>query len=92
MTKQPCDIAAYYTAEQIQAKITSLDNAYDKAAESLRDTFGDTQATQTVQRQSLKSLGDEIAVWIKAYNLLTGADCSTAQLLAVKYNPAVPRI
>ena len=92
MNLQPCDIAAFYTASQIQSIITSITSSIDNARESMRDTFGDTQATQTVQRQSLKMLYDELAIYIKAYNLLSDADCSYTQLIAAKYNPAVSRI
>lgn len=89
---QPCDLANYYTTAQLVAKITAIDEAHTAALASMQDTFGDTQATQTVKRQAVEKLNQELAVYIKAYNLKTGSDCSTAQLIAAKYNSSVPRI
>lgn len=91
MNLQPCDIASFYTAEEIRNKITTIDTAIDAARESMRDSLGDTQANQTVQRQSIDKLNQEKAVYIKAYNLVAGSDCAYATLTAAKYNPAVPR-
>jgi len=92
MILQPCDLAAFYTVAQLLEKITAIETAITSAQQSMQDTFGDTQATQTVKRQSLEKLRDELAVYIKAYNLKTGSDCSTADLIAAKYNPSLPRI
>ena len=89
---QPSDIADYYTLSQIAAHIADLDSAISNARQSARDKFGDSQASQEVERQRLKDLMSEKAVYIKAYNLKAGNDSAYAIISPMDYNPSVPKI
>lgn len=92
MTLQPCDIAAIYTADEILAEIAEIKNAIKTARESISDEFSDTQASQKVKRSGVATLNKDLAVHIKAYNLLTGKGCSTIKLTSANYTPSEPRI
>ena len=92
MSLQAQEIADNFTLIQIEARITSLLTAIDNAEQSLSDSFSDTQASQTVKRQTLDKLNDSLSLWLKAKSILTGATSSTAELIAGKYNPSLGRI
>jgi hypothetical protein len=92
MSLQPNDIANYFTAEQIQAEITSIQSAISNARQSMSDSFGDTQASQTVKRQAIDKLNSELAIYIRAYQIVSDNESASAELTAAKYNPSWPRI
>lgn len=89
---QPQDIAACFTLTQIEDRITKALIAIENAEQSKKDSFNDTQANQEVIRQNITELNNNLSVWIKAKNILTGSDTSTAELIAGNYNPALPRL
>jgi len=82
---QPVDIAAAYTLVQIETRIAEITTAIDLASSSKSDQFNDMQASQKVERQNITELNNLLAVWIKAKNLKTGADSSTADIIAAEY-------
>ena len=92
MQLQPSDIADSYTLAEIEIEITAIKTAISNARDSLSDKFADGQADQQVRRQSLDTLRQELAIYLKAKNILTGATSSTAELLSGDYNPSHPRI
>ena len=92
MQLQPADIAALYTISEIDTEITAIKSSITVARQSMRDKFGDGQAQQEVQRPMLESLYKELALWIKARNILSGEDSSAAEFININYNPSVPRI
>jgi hypothetical protein len=92
MSLQATDIANYFTADQIQTEITSIQSAISNARQSMSDSFGDTQASQTVKRQALDRLNNELAVYIRAYQIVSNNESASAELIAAKYNPSWPRI
>lgn len=92
LSLQPSDIANFYTSAQITAKITEIETAISNARASMSDSFSDTQASQTVRRQTLDMLNTELSIYLQAYQISTGSDYATATLTAAKYNPALPRI
>ena len=92
MTLQPADIAENFTLEQIDARITSILSAISNAEASALDSFNDTQAQQTVKRQSIADLNESLAVWIKAKSIKTGSTSTAAELTAANYRPSVARI
>jgi hypothetical protein len=92
LTLQPQDIADNFTLVQIEARITAIMTAIANAEQSVSDSFQDTQASQTVRRQTLENLNNTLAVWLKAKSILTGATSSTAEILAGKYNPSWPKL
>ena len=89
---QPSDIANFFTAAQITARITAITTAIEAAEQSISDSFSDTQAQQTVRRQALDKLNDELAIYLRAYQIATGSDSAFVDLIAAKFNPALPRI
>lgn len=92
MTLQPADIANYMTSAQIQTQITSILSAIENARQSVSDSFQDTQASQTVKRQSLNTLNAELAIYIRAYQIASGNDSAYVELITANYNPSVPRL
>lgn len=88
---QPRDIADAYTLEEINIEIGLIKDAIADARSSALDKFDDMQASQAVKRQTLKDLNSDLAIYIKAKNILAGADSSTAELIAGQYNPQRPR-
>lgn len=92
MILQPQDIADNFTLVQIEARITSILSAIENAEQSVSDSFQDTQASQTVRRQTLENLNNTLAIWLKAKSILTGTTSSTAEIIAGKYNPSWPQI
>jgi hypothetical protein len=92
MSLQPQDLADNFTLTEINARITALMSSISLAEQSASDQFMDTQATQSVRRQTLTDLNNSLAIWLKAKSILTGLDSSTATLTAIKYNPTLPRI
>jgi hypothetical protein len=90
---QPCEIASFYTAQEILDEIDKIKSAISAARESISDRFGDTQADQQVRRQKLETLNSELSVYIKAYNIKSGnGDCATIKLTSANYTPTEPRI
>jgi hypothetical protein len=92
LTLQPSDIAENFTLEKIDERITAIMTAIGDAEASTSDSFNDTQAQQTVRRQSLADLNSSLAVWLKAKSIKTGSDSSCADLVAAEYNYSWPRI
>lgn len=92
MQLQPSDIAAVYTLTEIDTEITAIKASITIARQSLRDQFSDGQANQSVQRQMLKDLYSELAIWVKARNILSDTDSSAAEFIPLDYNPSIPRI
>jgi hypothetical protein len=88
----PQDIADSYTLAEIEIEITAIKTAISNARDSLSDKFADGQADQQVRRQSLETLRQELAIYLKAKNILNGTTSSTAELISGDYNPCVPRI
>ena len=82
---QAKDIAACFTLVEIQAEIDSIMTQIRLARQSKSDEFDDMQARQKVQRANLTELNNELSVWLKAKNILTGSDTSTAELIAAEY-------
>lgn len=91
ITLQPSDIADNYTLAEIDAEIVKIRAAIDLARQSKADQFNDMQAGQKVNRQKLEDLNSELAVYLRARGIKTGADSATADLIAAKYNPTVAR-
>jgi len=89
---QPVDIADAFTLEEIEAEITALKESITSARASLQDRFDDTQAQMMVRRQKLADLNNDLAIYIKAKNILAGTDSSTAQFNSADYNPTTPRV
>jgi hypothetical protein len=50
------------------------------------------QANQEVERQRLKDLYEELAIWAKAKCIQNGSDSAYADLTTINYNPSIPRI
>ena len=92
MTLQPKDLASCYTITEIETEITAIKSAITIARQSMRDKFGDSQASQETERQRLKDLLEELAIYVKAKNILNGEDSSVAGLNSINYNPSVPKI
>ena len=69
-----------------------IKNAISNARESISDSFNDTQASQTVKRQKLDMLNSELAIYLRARACKTGSDSASAELIAGKYNPSIPRV
>ena len=88
----PQDIADIYSISEIETEITAIKSAITIARQSVMDKFGDSQASQQTQRQTLKDLYAELAIWIKAKNILNGEDSAYADLNSIDYNNSVPRI
>lgn len=89
---QPSDIAEAYTLAEIEAEITAIKAAISNARDSMSDKFADGQADQQVRRQSLDKLNSELAIYLKAKNILAGTTSSTAELISGDFNPSQPRI
>ena len=83
----PADIAAVFTLEQIDARITNLMTAIAAAESSAVDSFDDMQAKQRVQRQSIDGLYSALSVWIKARRIITSDEDAEIELLAATYLP-----
>lgn len=83
---QPADIAAAFTAVQIQARIDEILLAIQMAEQSKIDSIDDMQARQKVERQNITELNNSLSVWIKALNIKNGTDSSKADLIAASYN------
>jgi len=92
MLLQPRDIADCYTLQEIEDEITAIKEAIELARQSKSDSFDDMQARQKVERVNLTELRNDLAVYIKAKNILTGAESSTADLVAANYNPVIPKV
>jgi hypothetical protein len=89
---QPIDIADSHTLSEIEDEITAIKAAITIARQSSEDKFNDMQASQSVRRQTIADLYKELAIWIKAKNILTGADSATANQEAYNYNPTIPKV
>lgn len=92
MVLQPQDIADNYTLEEINTEIALIKTAIGLARQSKSDQFSDTQAQQKVERVNLTELNKELAVYLKARSIKTGADSATAEIIAAVYNPDNYRI
>jgi hypothetical protein len=89
---QPQDIADNFSLVQIDAEIVLIRAAINNAREMRDYQFDDMQARQKVARQTLSELNSELAIWLKARSILTGADSGYAEIIPVEYNPGLPRI
>lgn len=87
---QPKDLAACFTLVEIQARIDAILLAIQSAEASIKDKFNDMQAMQEVQRQNITELNNSLSVWVKAKNIKTGTDSSTAELVAANYTGTHP--
>ena len=92
MTLQPKDLASCYTITEIETEITAIKSAITIARQAVRDRFHDTQANQETERQRLKDLLEELAIYVKAKNILNGEDSAYAEITTINYNPSVPKI
>jgi len=92
LTLQPNDIAQFYSLADIETKIAFYQDAIDNAAVSKSDQFQDMQASQKVERQSVTELKNLLGIWLKAWQIKTGKDSATAEIIVADYNPAIPRI
>ena len=92
MQLTPQDISDSYTLEEIEIELTSIKSALTIARQSVMDKFGDMQANQQTQRQTIKDLNSDLAIYVKAKNILSGTDSSTANLTSLDYNSSVSRI
>ena len=89
---QPQDIADSYTIAEIEAEIVLIKSAIRNARESVSDNFQDGQANQSVRRQTLENLNSELAIYLKAKNILSGTTSSAAELIGADYNPDFLRL
>jgi len=89
---QPQDIADSYTIAEIEAEIVLIKSAIRNARESVSDNFQDGQANQAVRRQTIENLNSELAIYLKAKNILSGTTSSTAELIGADYNPDFLRV
>jgi len=84
-TINPAYFAAYFTAEEIKAKIDSILENIAIAEASVKDSFSDTQAQQQIQRQKLDALYASLELWIEA-GLKQADDPSVyATIIAARY-------
>jgi len=87
---QPSDIADCYSLAEIETRISEIKSAVSDATNIANYKFDDMQASQSVRSQTLKDLREELAVYVKAKNILTGADSSYAELISADYNRGIP--
>jgi hypothetical protein len=68
----PVIISKTYTSAQIDTKISELTSAYEDAFNNLKYSLDDVQSKQSVMRQRLKDISDELNTWLEAKYILSG--------------------